>query len=575
MRKPLLLSAGLLMLSGCASLLQHPAKQSETPKVQAKPEQQAKQEVHYGSFPPNVLFQLLTAEIAAQRGRYDVTLLDYVKAAEESGDLGIIKRAMGIAHALNATNAQARLSQIWLEKDPNSVQAHQIAALEAIRKKNFTLALQHMETILKLGGDANFDGLAGYAETLKPEEQQQILKLYQQLETRHPDNLEIKYSLGLLYRINKDNQQAMETTKALLKAHPDYQPAMLLYGTLLYDLGNPKEGLSYLRKQTNRYPDDRKLGTLYARMLLEDRQNQAAEDEFQRLMIRFPKESGLKLSHALVALDNGHEDIAKTELTELVTAGEHTNEAHYYLGRIADKNKDVKEAIDQYGQVEDGTQFFSALSRKSFLQAQEGNLQDALNNLDSLQQQMPNQAENLWMVRINLLLDLKKQQEALKACNDALEKYPNNNRIRYARAMLFDSLGRDKESEADFRKIIAAEPNNAVALNALGYTLTVKSTRYKEALELIQKAHKLDPKNPAITDSLGWVQYKLGNLPSAVKYLREAYAAFPDPEVATHLARALWDSGKKSEARSILQDSLKAHPGDSRLIKAMKELGIQ
>jgi len=576
MRKPLILSACLLMLSGCASFGQHSTAENGSKATQSNQSQQKeKQEpVVYGNFPPDVLYGLMTAEIAAQRGRYDVTLVNYLQAARQTGDLAIIQRAMRIAQALNANKTQLNIAKLWIKAKPDSIDARQIAALQEVRQKHYDQALEYMEQILKLGGDADFDGLASYARTLTPPEQKHLIGLYKKLRARHPDNLELQYSLALLYRISGDKAAAMQHIKHFLDLHPDYQPAMLLYGTLLYEEGKMPEALSYLRRQSRRYPDNRKLGTLYARMLIDAKKMQEAEDEFQRLAERFPGEPGLKLSHALVALENGHRKVARKELEELTQDRQVASEAHYYLGRMADQDKQATEAIRQYELVKRGPHFFTALARGSYLKAKQGRLDEALSAIDTLRQQMPQNAENLWLIEINLLRDLGKNERALTAANDALKQHADSTRLLYARAMINDTLKRLPQAEKDLREIIKRDPNNSVALNALGYTLTVNSTRYREALELIEKAHKNDPKNPAIIDSLGWVNYKLGNLDKALEYLKKAYANYPDPEVAAHLGTVLYKSGRTEEARKLFIKSMKAHPNDKAVPKAARKLGI-
>jgi Flp pilus assembly protein TadD len=139
--------------------------------------------------------------------------------------------------------------------------------------------------------------------------------------------------------------------------------------------------------------------------------------------------------------------------------------------------------------------------------------------------------------------------------------------------MLLDKAGRLDEMEEDLRTILKTEPNNAVALNALGYTLADKTSRLMEAFDLISKAHELNPNNPAILDSMGWVYYRMGNFEKSIEYLNSAYLQFPDPEVAAHLGEVLWQSGDKDGARTIWQESLKKESPNTIVQDTMKRLG--
>lgn len=577
MRKTLTLSACLLMLGGCASLHQPSAAntaQAASQKAPAPQAQQKKKPTVYGNFPPDVLDGLMTAEIALQRGHYQLALSNYLQAARQTDDLGIIHRGLFIAQKLNANTVALELAQLWIKAQPKSIDARQVAALNEIVMEHFDKAQNYLEQILQLGGDADFDGLASVAQNLPGKSQKQLIGLYENMLKTHPDNLELRYGLALLYRFSGDKDQSMKHVKALLDKHPDYEPAMLLYGTLLYDTGDKDKALSYLRRESRRYPDNRKLGTLYARMLIEKNKLQEAEDEFHRLAVRFPQHPELKLSHALVALKNGHRKIARQELKELTGDRQVANEAHYYLGRMYEYDKKNSEAIQQYDQVRRGAHFFAALAHASYLKAKEGRLQDALDDFDTLRQQMPNNANELWLLEINLLRDLNKHQQALKIADQALEKNPDSIPLRYARAMTYDALHQVDNAEKDLRAIIKDDPNNSVALNALGYMLTVTSTHYQEAFKLIDKAYKLDPNNPAIIDSLGWINYKMGHLQKALGYLKKAYANYPDPEVAAHLGIVLYKTGDKASAIKLFRKTLKDHPKNAAVLKAVKDLGI-
>ncbi|HCW90215.1 MAG TPA: hypothetical protein DHU56_09225, partial [Marinobacter sp.] len=163
--KTLLFSLCIALLPGCASLGgDNTRKQAVAP---AGPEQ-TRQPVEYRDFEPEVLYALLAAEIAAQRGRYDVTLVNYVSAARQSRDTGVIERAMQIAQSLNSDEAQRQLANLWLEVDPQSIPAHQIKSVFALRNNNLEEAMSHMEKVMNLGGDANFDSLAAVAGQLPP-----------------------------------------------------------------------------------------------------------------------------------------------------------------------------------------------------------------------------------------------------------------------------------------------------------------------------------------------------------------------------------------------------------------------
>ncbi|MDL0430627.1 tetratricopeptide repeat protein [Marinobacter sp. TBZ242] len=564
-----------LSLSGCALLKDNQEQQSDTAQEDTgKTTSSADQEpeIRYADFEPEELYLLLSGEIAAQRGRFDVTLVNYMKAAQQSRDRAVIERTMRIAQSLNADNAQRKLAELWLDVDPDNMQAHRVSAIQAVKNNDLETALGHMERIMDLGGDADFDSLAAMAGNLPPEQQQELLQLYQQMEQRHPDNPELHYSIALLLKVTGKPQQALDKLTPLLDDEPDFQPALVLKGDLLYQTGEKRQALDHLLRNTRRFPNNRQMGTLYGRMLIGEGELQAAQDEFSRLVRRFPDVPGLRLSHALVALENGQTALAEEELTRLIEQGHHTDEAHYYLGRIADEEDKTEQAIGYYRNVEKGNYYFPALARASELMAEQGDLDEALSAIRELRDNNPAQEENFHLLEINLLLDRERKQQALEAANTALEDYPDNIRIRYARAMLLDSLDKPGQAEADLRKIIEEQPQNAVALNALGYIITSRSDRYDEARDYIERALEIDPENPAILDSMGWVLYKQGETEEALTYLSRAWEAYKDPEVAAHLGEVLWQTGEQEQARIIWEEGFAQDPDHPVLIETVERL---
>ena len=566
-----LLALTIAALPGCASFSETTEPKADEPTpVAVTPAPQ--EEIRYADFEPEVLYQLLAAEIAAQRGRYDVTLVNYLQAAKTSKDRGVITRAMRIAQSLNADNAQQQLADLWLQLEPDNLLAHRVSAIQAVKRQDLETALVHMERIMELGKDADFDSLAAMSANLPPAQQRELLQLYERLAERHPGNPELEYSIALLLKITGAPEQALERIERLTNQQPNFQPAIALKGDLLYQTGQTREALTYLTTNTRRFPANRQLGTLYGRILINEGELQAAQDEFERLVKRYPQTPGLRLSFALVALENRQPELAREELTELIEQGHHTDEASYYLGRIEEDAGNITHAIGYYMSVEGGNYFFPALARASELQAETGDLDSALAKIDTLRDSNPGQAENFWLLEVNLLLDQQREQDAMAAANHALEAFPENIQIRYARAMLHDSLGNTELAEEDLRAILSNQPDNAVALNALGYILTIRTERLDEARSYIEQALALDPNNPAILDSMGWVLFRQGDTEAALEYLADAWAAYPDPEVAAHYGEALWVSGNEEQARIIWEEGLEQNPDHDILIETIQRL---
>ena len=158
---------------------------------------------------------------------------------------------------------------------------------------------------------------------------------------------------------------------------------------------------------------------------------------------------------------------------------------------------------------------------------------------------------------------------------EGVRQYPDDITLRYNRATLYEQSNQLALMESDLRHILSLEPDNASALNALGYFLTTRTDRHQEALLLIEQALDLQPDDPAIIDSMGWVLFNLGRIDEAIVYLRKAFERFPDPEIAAHLGEALWVNGNKQEARGIWQQNLVDNPDDSRILDTMERLRVE
>lgn len=589
MRHTFLLSLCLssIVLTGCSTLgsndertAPEPEQKTESPAAEPAEKGEAEsapepEETVERSFEPNILYGLLAAEMAAERGRYDITLINYVEAAKRTRDPGVMRRALQFAQGLGANNAQYQVAKIWLESEPDNVDPLRIAAVQAIKHGDLEAARRYMDRIYAQGKRADFDNLGTYAATLSPEKQEALISTFKSLRSEYPERNELSFNLAILQYTAGRPEEAIATLEPILDREPEYQPAIALYSTLVFETGERDKALTYLRSQSRRYPESIKLGTLYARMLVDAEQLQAAQDQFQRLLKKAPDSASLRLSYALVALENNQTELAREQLQASLDHGETSSDAHFYLGRLAEQEGNKKEALRHYSQVERGGQFFSALTRSGELLAEQGELDAALARLAELRQRHPNQAERLWLVQVNLLDRIDRPQQALAAASEAIAAFPESVNLRYARAMINDQQNSLTAAEEDLRWIIEHDPENAVALNALGYTLTLKTDRYDEALDLIQRAHELAPNNPAILDSLGWIHFKRGDLQLALDYLSRAYETFSDAEVAAHLGEVLWSLGRKNDARRIWDHAREEDPDDQTLNETLERLGAE
>jgi len=261
---------------------------------------------------------------------------------------------------------------------------------------------------------------------------------------------------------------------------------------------------------------------------------------------------------------------AERSFRRLAKHSDNDDDAHYYLGRIQEERDNPKKAGIHYQAVHDGDNYFDAQVRMALILARQDRIEEARRHLDRIGTKNQQQKTMLVQAEAELLIEEKRYEDAMEAYDKALGKQGYNSELLYSRAMLAEKMDRLDILEADLRRILEKEPENAQALNALGYTLADRTDRYREAYELIKKAMEISPGDYYILDSMGWVLYRQGKLDKAVEYLRRALAIRNDPEIAAHLGEVLWVKGDKEGAREVWETALQETPDDRKLLDVIE-----
>jgi tetratricopeptide (TPR) repeat protein len=546
-----------------------PAATESTTNAKEKPE---KPKLKDFDLTQDSLYDLLVAEIAAQRNQLPITLLNYIQQARITRDPEVIKRAINAAQYMKDIEAIKEIALLWSEVEPDNISAHQLLAYQYFYAKDYPAAVSRLERILELNGDPRMDSLALSAQSLSGDEKRQLLELFQDLYTRYPEHYPLPYSIAFLHKLLKEYDQGLQALAPVFELAPEFSPASVLKTNLLYETGQVEAAIKFAEEAFDTFPADHNLGRLYASLLVEAKQLDQAEKVFRRLMEKYPQAPSLKLSLGLVMLENNKIGPAKTILNELLVEGQHVNEAHFYLGRIADQQKLLDEAIAHYKKIKESNNYEAAIERISFLLAQQEKFDEMSQYLSELRTRHPDKLKMLWLLEVKLL-SLSKQKDLMNASlNKAIEDLPGDEQLLYARAMNLEAKNDLEGMEQDLRKILEMQPDHAVALNALGYTLADKTLRYQEAFELIQKALSLEPENPAIQDSMGWILFKLNQPEEALYFLLKAFQSYQDGEVAAHLGEVLLKLNQKTEAYEIWGTVLSKYPEHPVLLETLQRL---
>ncbi|MBD3648932.1 MAG: tetratricopeptide repeat protein [Pseudomonadales bacterium] len=517
------------------------------------------------NFEKDTLYRLLVAETAGYRGQYEKALQEYLAVAEETRDPGVAARATRLAAYLKQDEKALDAALIWAAEEPDSIDAHRHAADKLMKTGDLEGAVRHMEAVKRLGGLANFEVFAYRAANLDRRDRDALLQAISKMLETYPGDRQLMYAKAVLLEQNGEYEQAVEFTDRLLAKEKDVN-TVILKVLALTALDRTDDALEFLAASVESLPDERRLRLTYARHLFEAERLADARDQYKAILEEDPNDGDILFALALIAMEQEQDAEAKEYLNQMVRWNQRPGEAHFYLGSIAEKNEDIPRAIREYKQAGQGYEFLPAQARIVELMIDQGRLEEARQYLANLRGNHPERYQELVQLEAQVLAERGFEKEAFALLDKAVASEPDNIELRYLRAMTAEKFDRLDLVESDLRHVLEIDPDNADALNALGYTLTDRTDRHEEALALIRKALEIKPDEAAYIDSLGWVQYRLRNFEEAVTHLRRALRLFPNDEVAAHLGEVLWVMGEKMEANEVWEEALERTP-DSEVLK--------
>lgn len=522
-------------------------------------------------FPAATLESLLTAEFAALRQRPDLALDNYLAAARATRDPNVVARATTIAQVLNHPQS-LEMARLWTEIAPEAPESWFLLSLNALRQRQFEQAIPALDRLLALQPEADLEQLFIAALPSSQADRDALSGRLADLARAHPDNANLLFGQALLRAQSGKPAEALDIATRARALRPASQQVTLLQAKMLTELSRSDDAARLLRSALRSRPDSASLRLNLARALIRAGDLDAAENEFRQLLARRPDDMGLRLSLALVAFDNRHDAVARQELEILQGNEEYGDEASYYLGLLALRQNRADDALHAFENVQPGAQYLPALAEIVRLLGSRGEAGEARSRLALARSQLPELGTSLYQLEAELLAESGDAEGAWKLLSTALAEQPGNPQLLLSRAMAAERMNRLDDFEADVRAVLLRDPDNASALNALGYTLADRTDRLDEAEALIRRAHELKPEDPSIIDSLGWLKYRRGDRRGALVELRKAYAQFPDDEIAAHLGEVLWVLGERAEARRIWDEALRQHPKSPHIPRTRQRL---
>jgi len=571
-----LVFGAVIVLSACASTADL-LEQDDVivPSVESVPSEAEPELIPPLPLTSELVYYILTAEMAGQRGEIGLAAELYNKAANSIESPALAGRSTQIANYTRDKGRINRALERWIEVDPTDADVYIMQAPLLMIQNDMDGVVKSVDTALELAPEKSPQFLAQIADNLseftKPEQALSVMerfKLYQQ------QDVEALFIYGRLAEFLKQYDKALVAVEAVLAKQAEREDALILKAQVLQRLAKGDKAMALIKPIATKGDASDGLLFSYAKLLGENGKSEQARTIFERLLTNKPDNEEILFALGLLALEDKNGKQAKHYFNQLVVLGDSGKQASYFMGLSEELNDNADAALIWFASVPvESSRFEAAQSRYINLLADKGQMDKARLHLKLLRTEHPSRSVQYYLYEAAFLRERDQSQAAFDVYTEALEGFPNNIELLYGRAMTAESLHRLSVLEDDLRQILKYDPDNHTVLNALGYTLTDRTERHQEALEMIEKALSFKPEDPFYLDSLGWVYYRLGNLDAAVSYLKQAVAIQNDAEFLAHLGEVLWQQDRHAEAKKVWQQGLEQDKDNELLHETMRRFG--
>ena len=538
---------------------------------------------------PDLLYRILLAEIAAQRGDFDVASAQFLSLAKDTSDPRLAQKAFR-ASIINRNMTRANeAAQQWVllaPTDPEAVASSLALAASNGQTSGMASALwkriEHAE-------DKDTAILQAAAIISKLNDKRVALDVLERtlrapvrsLPISHVVLADAAWAAGDANRALNEARQALALDPALESA----AQRVLEYGMSV----EPEAVLAETRTFIDTHPEASKVQLLLANHLVRRGDFDGAINVVHSLRQRTPEDFDLLYTEAEINFRAERLDAARDLLLQYINvqtqrrqsvddratdAMGDASDARLMLVKIAERQGNLAEAIRQLEEIDDPSLVFQARIHKAVLESRRGDLAQARRTLDALKPSNDRERAVIALTMSSILREGGRTEQAVKVLEEADKALPNTSEIKYDLGMLYERQGRYDEFEAMMLRVIELKPDDANAYNSLGYTFVDQDIRLDEARDLLERALELEPDNPYILDSVGWYFYRVGDYESAQEYLERSYELMSAADVAAHLGEVLWKQGRREEARRIWREAYAKNADNEVLNKTMKQFGV-
>ncbi len=537
-----------------------------------------------------LFYQLLVGELSTQNGEPGAGYALILDAARKTGDAQLYQRAADIALQSRSGDSALQAVKAWKQAQPQSREANRYLMQILIALNRISETSEPVKTEIELAPAAERAMVISaipraYMRVSDKKQASAVVEEALALYLVSPTTASVSWTtVGRMRLAAGDAASALDAAKKAQAAAPDADAPVLLAMELMDPKLPEAEALvkTYLARSLQAAPEMR---MVYARALLDAQRYAEATAQLQMVIRDKPDLAPAWLILGSLQLQDNLLAPAQTSLEKFVAlasqqlseedAARGLSQAYLALSQIAEKRKDFAAAEGWIGKIKNSEDMMQAQTRRASILASQGKLPEARQLIRSLPERNPGDARLKVLAEVGLLRDLKQYPLAYDLLGEAIVKFPEEPELVYDQAMMAEKIGNLSEMERLLKRVIAAKPDYYNAYNALGYSLADRNIRLPEARELIRKALEYVPADPFIQDSLGWVEFRLGNLAEAVKIFEIAFKAKPDSEIAAHFGEVLWVSGQRDRAMTIWREGQLLNPESETLLETLKRLRVK
>ncbi len=513
------------------------------------------------------VYKYLLGEIAGQRGDLSLASQLFLDLAKKTQDPRLAERATRSAAFARQRNLALEAATLWAKLDPDSVEAQQASSQMLIASGDVKSAVPHIKKLLAKEKMRAHGFLLINDLLNKQEDKKAMYQIVQELAQPYPNSVEASFALARAAWLADDKAAAKAALTRADEIKPGWEPAAQMQGQILAK-ESPDAAITFYQNFLGKHPKSNGVRMNYAKLLVNQKRNKEAKAEFIKLTDSAKGNAEINAVVGLLSYEANELDMAEKYLQQALDFGFHDPEQLYiYIGRTADKKKNSKKAIEWFDKVPTGNKHYleAKLSTADVI-ARTKNLDAAISMLDNVKDLTNEQRLVVVQTQAAMLAQDKRHEDAYELIKKTVNSVPNTPQLLYDYAMAAERIGKIDEMEKELRKVIQLQPDYAAAYNALGYSYADRNINLIEAKTLIETAIKLAPGDHYIMDSLGWVEYRLGNYAAAINHLQKAHDIQADPEISAHLGEVLWKQGRQEEARKIWDTALKNFPENNTLV---------